>query len=114
MLISNREEIHQKIQPWANVYESEYAPRLALTAADDMSEEIFISRTDPKAKYTHIVTDSDYLEDFRDGWEYALRHFVEQYKERLQQHPNEEYLKKNKSILYDTIYSSSSLEKKRS
>jgi hypothetical protein len=55
------------------------------------------------------LTESDYLEDFRDG---SLRHFVEQYKERLQQHPNEEYLKKNKSILYDTIYSSSSLEKK--
>lgn len=85
---------------------------MALTAAYDMSEEIFISRTDPNAKYTHIVTESDYLEDFRDGWEYALRHFVEQYKERLQQHPNKEYLKKNKSILYDTIYSSSSLEKK--
>jgi len=27
------------------------------------------------------------------------------YKERLQQHPNEEYLK-NKLILYDTVYSS--------
>jgi hypothetical protein len=59
LLISNREEIHQKIQPCANVYESEYAPRFALTAAADMSEEIFISRTDPNAKYTHIVTESD-------------------------------------------------------
>jgi hypothetical protein len=105
-VISNKETIHQKIQLWANVYESEYALRLALTSADDddNSKNIFIARTDPKARYTHIVAESDYLEDFKVGWEYTLRHFVEQYREALQQHPKEEYQKKSKSIIYDTIY----------
>lgn len=37
-----------------------------------------------------------HLEGFREGWEYTLRHFIEQYKEAIQQHPEEEYLKKNK------------------
>lgn len=81
-VISNREVIHQKIQLWSNVYESEYALRLA--AADDgKSEELFLAKTDLKARYTHIVAESDYLEDFKEGWEYTLRHFIEQYKEAL-------------------------------
>jgi hypothetical protein len=105
-LISNREERHQKIQLWANQYESEYALRLAIAAADDYSEELFLAKTDPKARYTHIVAESDYLEDFREGWEYTLRHFIEQYKEAVQQHPKEEYLMKNKPIP-SNIYPSS-------
>jgi hypothetical protein len=96
-LISNREEKHQKIQLWSNLYESEFALRLAIAVAD-YSEEFFLAKTDPKARYTHIVAESDYLEDFREGWEYTLRHFIEQYKEAVQQHPKEEYLRKNKSI----------------
>src|SRR4051794_27554141 len=88
-VVNNKETIHKKIQLWANVYENEYALRLALSSADDNdnSEDIFIARTDPNARYTHIVAESDYLEDFKDGWEYTLRHFVEQYREALQQHP---------------------------
>jgi hypothetical protein len=35
-LISNREERHQKIQLWPNLYESEYALRLA--TADDINK----------------------------------------------------------------------------
>lgn len=97
-LISNREEGHQKIQLWSNLYESEYALRLAIAAADDYSEDLFVARTDPNAKYTHIIAESDYFEDFREGWEYTLRHFIEQYKEAVQQHPKEEYLKKNQPI----------------
>jgi hypothetical protein len=106
-LISNIEVRHQKIQLWSNVYESEYALRLAIAADDDNSEELFLSKTDPKARYTHIVAESDYLEDFREGWEYTLRHFIEQYKEAIQQHPKEEYLKKNKPIP-SNVYRSSS------
>ena len=92
-LISNREERHQKIQLWSNLYESEYALRLAIAAADDRSEDLFLAKTDPNANYTRIVAESDYFEDFREGWEYTLRHFIEQYKEAVQQHPKEEYLK---------------------
>ena len=54
-LSSNREVTHQKIQLWSNVYESEYALRLAIAAADENSEELFLAKTDPKARYTHIV-----------------------------------------------------------
>ena len=105
-VINKKESIHKKIQLWANVYENEYALRLALSSSDDNdnSEDIFIARTDPKARYTHIVAESDYLEDFKEGWEYTLRHFVEQYREALQQHPKEEYQTRSKSITYDTIY----------
>jgi hypothetical protein len=106
-LISNREVTHQKIQLWSNVYESEYALRLAIATADENSEELFLAKTDPKARYTHILAESDYLEDFREGWEYALRHFIEQYKEAIQQHPKEEYLRKNKPIP-SNVYPSSS------
>jgi hypothetical protein len=94
-LINNREERHQKIQLWSNLYESEYALRLA---SDDYSEDFFLAKTDPNSRYTHIVAESDYFEDFREGWEYTLRHFIEQYKEAVQQHPREEYLRKNKPI----------------
>jgi hypothetical protein len=106
-LVSNREVRHQKIQLWSNVYESEYALRLAIAAADDNSEESFLVKTDPKARYTHIVAESDYLEDFREGWEYTLRHFIEHYKEAIQQHPKEEYLRKNKPMS-SNVYRSSS------
>jgi hypothetical protein len=97
-LIGNREERHQKIQLWSNLYESEYALRLAITAVDDYSEDLFLAKTDPNANYTHIVAESDYFEDFMEGWEYTLRHFIKEYKEAVQQHPKEEYLKKNKQI----------------
>lgn len=73
------------------MYNSEYALRLA--AADN--SEFFLAKTNPKSRYTHIVAESDYLEDFKEGWEYTLRHFIEQYKEALQQHPKEEYLSRD-------------------
>jgi hypothetical protein len=94
---NNNEIIHQKMQLWTNPYENEYALRLAVAAIDDRdkAEETFFARTDPKARYTHIVAESDYLEDFKEGWEYTLRHFVEQYRQALQQDPKEEYLKNN-------------------
>ena len=105
-VISKREVVHQKIQLWSNVYESDYALRLAVAADDDdTSEELFLAKTDPNGRYTHIVAESDYLEDFKEGWEYTLRHFIEQYKEALQQQPKEEYSRTNKP---STIHPSSS------
>jgi hypothetical protein len=106
-LVSTREVRHQKIQLWSNVYESEYALRLAIAAGRDNSEESFLAKTDPRARYTHIVAESDYLEDLREGWEYALRRFIEQYKKAIQQHPKEEYLRKNKPTP-SNVYPSSS------
>ena len=40
----------------------------------DKLEDTFVTRTIPNARYTHIVAESDYLEDFKDGSEYTLRH----------------------------------------
>jgi predicted chitinase len=107
-LISNKEIIHQKMQLWSNPYENEYALRLAITSADSdyKSQELFIARTNPKAKYTHIVAESDYLEDLKEGWEFSLRHFIEQYKEALRQVPKEEYFRRNKPRITSTIYPS--------
>ena len=79
IFIGDKEARHQKIQLWSNVFESEYALRLAIAAADN-SEELFLAKTDPDARYTHIVAESDYLEDFKEGWEYTLRHFIEETK----------------------------------
>jgi hypothetical protein len=114
-IVREREKMHQKIQLWSNPYENEYALRLTKVADDDDDhhdklEDSFLVRTDRNARYTHIVAESDYLEDFKDGWEYTLRHLVEQYKEALQQEPKEEYLNKNKPLT-STIYPSSSNEK---
>jgi hypothetical protein len=69
-LVSDKEVRHRKIQLWSNVFESEYALRLAIAAADN-SEEFFLAKTDPNARYTHIVAESYYLEDFKEGWEYT-------------------------------------------
>ena len=114
-IVHKTEKMHQKIQLWSNPYENEYALRLTKVGDDDdhhhdKLEDSFLVRTDRNARYTHIVAESDYLEDFKDGWEYTLRHLVEQYKEALQQEPNEEYLNKNKPLT-STIYPSSSNEK---
>ena len=117
-IVRKREKMHQKIQLWANPYENEYALRVTKVADDDdddhhdkLEEDSFLVKTDRNARYTHIVAESDYLEDFKDGWEYTLRHLVEQYKEALQQEPNEEYLNKNKPLTSTSIYPSSSNEK---
>jgi hypothetical protein len=106
-LISSKEIIHQKIQLWSNPYENEYALRLAITSADYdyKSQEPFLAMTNTKARYIHIVAESDYLEDLKEGWEFTLRHFIEQYKEALRQEPKEEYLRRNKPIT-STVYPS--------
>jgi hypothetical protein len=112
-IVSKREKIHQKMQLWSNAYENEYALRLTIANADDdydKMEDTFVTRTDPNARYTHIVAESDYLEDFKDGSEYTLKHLIERYKEALQQQPKEEYLKKNQPLTSAT-YPSSSNEK---
>ena len=106
-LISSKEIIHQKMQLWSNPYENEYALCLAIKSADNdhKSQELFLARTNPKARFTHIVAESDYLEDLKEGWEFTLRHFIEQYKEALKQEPKEEYLRRNKPIA-STVYPS--------
>ena len=56
-----------------------------------------------------MVAESDCLDDFKNGWDYALGHFIELYKEALQQYPQEEYLEKIELIQHHTVYRSSSI-----
>lgn len=56
-------------------------------------EEFFLAKTDPEAIYGHVVAETDYLDDLREGWDYALRNFITQYKLIVQQRPQESYLK---------------------
>ena len=101
----------QKIQLWSNVNETEFAICVPIFDAADVirrEELVFLAKTDPNIRYTHIVAESYYLGDFKQGWNYTLRHLIERYKEALQHQPQEEYLEKNKPITYHTIYPSSS------
>ena len=101
----------QKIQLWSNVYETEFALCVPIFDAANVirrEELVFLAKTDPNTGYTHIVAESYYLGDFKQGWNYTLRHLIERYKEALQYQPQEEYLEKNKPITYHTVYPSSS------
>ena len=101
----------QKIQLWSNVYETEFALCLPILDSADVirpEELVFLAKTDPNTRYTHIVAESYYLGDFKQGWNYTLRHLIERYKEALHYQPQEEYLEKNKPITYHTVYPSSS------
>ena len=73
-----------------------------------LEELVFLAKTDPNTRYTHIVAKSQYLGDFKQGWSYTLRHLIERYKEALQYRPREEYLEKNKPIAHHNAYPSSS------
>jgi hypothetical protein len=88
-MVSKTENICQKMQLWSNAYKNEYAIHLELVTAHDADrlEDSFLARTEPNAKYTHIIAESDYLQDSKEGPDCTLRHLVEQYKEALQQRP---------------------------
>jgi hypothetical protein len=112
-IVSKREQIHQKMQLWSNIYENEYALRLVITTAADNYDKLkdsFLATTNSNARYTHIIAESDYLEDFKDGSEYTLNHLIQRYKEALQQRPIEEYLTKDKPLA-SAIYPPSSNER---
>jgi hypothetical protein len=109
---NKEEEVQkQKIQLWSNVYETEFALCLPISDAAGVikpEELLFLAKTDPNTRYTHIVAESYHLGDFKQGWNYTLRHLIERYKEVSQYQPQEEYLEKNKPITYHTVYPSSS------
>ena len=81
--------IHQKMQLWTTEQVNEYALRLAISPSDDNNnrtlENSFIARTNPNSRYVHLVAESDYLEDLKYGWDFTLRHFIEEYKKSLKQ-----------------------------
>jgi hypothetical protein len=82
--------IHRKMQLWTTEQVNEYALRLAISPSDDDNnnrslENSFIARTNPDSRYVHLVAESDYLEDLKHGWDFTLRHFIEEYKKSLKQ-----------------------------
>lgn len=100
-----QETKQQRIELWSDRYESEFG--LYLPLADTTTHKnndnhykqlLFLAKTDPNARYTHVVAESDYIDDFKNGWDYTLGRFIELYKEALQQYPKEEYLEKIEPI----------------
>lgn len=90
-LASDKDVIHRKIQLWANNEENEYAIRLLLNGDPqyEMREKVkrreFIASTNPKERYTHPIAETDKLDLLQNGWDYALKDFVESYKkERIE------------------------------
>jgi hypothetical protein len=85
-LASDKDIIHKKIQLWTNKEENEYAIRLLLdgdTRFESVGKEgyrEFIVSTDPAERYTHPIAETDKLDLLENGWDYALRDFVDNYK----------------------------------
>jgi hypothetical protein len=85
-LASDKDIIHKKIQLWTNKEENEYAIRLLLdgdTRFESVGKEgyrEFIASTDSAERYTHPIAETDKLDVLQNGWDYALRDFVDNYK----------------------------------
>ncbi len=89
-IASKQNIIHRKLQLWTNRYQNEFAIRLTGDSAisisgDDDSDRsnIFLASTNPKEDYITVVAETDYFEDLKRGWEYALSHLIEQYKHEV-------------------------------
>jgi hypothetical protein len=80
---SSQNIIHKKIQLWTNKYQNEFALRLVYNAPATDQSQNFLAFTDPKADYIIVVAEMDYFDDLKHGWDYTLRHLLEQYKEEL-------------------------------
>jgi hypothetical protein len=90
-LASDKDIIHRKIQLWANNEETEYAIRMLLdgdpeyVAREKKGTREFIASTNPREQYTHPVAETDKLDLLQNGWDYALKDFVVNYKkERME------------------------------
>jgi hypothetical protein len=83
-ILSSQNKIHKKIQLWTNKYQNEFALRLVddATTTTDQSQN-FLAVTNSKADYIIVVAEIDYFGDLKHGWDYTLRHLLEQYKEEL-------------------------------
>jgi hypothetical protein len=80
---SSQNIIHKKIQLWTNKYQNEFALKLVDNATATDQSQNFLAFTDPKADYIIVVAEMDYFDEFKHGWDYTLRHLLEQYKEEL-------------------------------
>ena len=88
-IASNQNIIHRKIQLWSNRYQNEFAIRLtgdsaiSISGDDNDRNNIFLAATSPNEDYITVVAETDYFDDLKHGWEYTLRHLIEQYKQEI-------------------------------
>ena len=82
-ILSSQNKIHKKIQLWTNKYQNEFALRLVDDATTTDQSQNFLAVTNSKADYIIVVAEIDYFGDLKHGWDYTLRHLLEQYKEEL-------------------------------
>jgi hypothetical protein len=86
--IASKQNItHRKIQLWTNKHQNEFAIKLTpdsdiLTTFNDDSN-IFLAATNSNEDYVRVVAETDYFEPLKHGWEYTLRHLIEQYKQEI-------------------------------
>ena len=89
-IVSNQNITHRKIQLWTNKHQNEFAIRLttdsetlATSDDDDDDRNIFLATTDANEDYIRVVAETDYFKPLKHGWEYTLRHLIEQYKHEV-------------------------------
>lgn len=84
-IASKQNVIHKKIQLWTNRNENEFAIRILEGSEIAIDKEIknFLATTNPKEVYIRVVAETDYFEDLKHGWDFTLRHLVEQYKKEF-------------------------------
>jgi hypothetical protein len=73
---------HKKIQLWTNDKGNEYAISLLFNSnpkPDSITQ--FIASTNPNEKYTHLIAETDNIQNLQHGWNYTLRKLIEDYKE---------------------------------
>ena len=77
--------------------------------------EILFSQGKILIQYVHLVAESDYLEDLKHGWDFALRHFIEEYKKSLKQQQNIQRNRNGPRITYidPTLSSQETIVKNR-
>ena len=83
-IISKRNIIHKKIQLWTNDKGNEYAISLLLDDSDakiDNTITPFIASTNPNERYTHVIAETDNIQNLEHGWNYTLRELIGDYKE---------------------------------
>ena len=88
-IASNQNITHRKIQLWTNRHQNEFAIRLTTdsetlaTSNENDDRNIFLASTDANEDYIRVVAETDYFEPLKHGWEYTLRHLIEQYKHEV-------------------------------
>ena len=66
---SRNKESHKRIQLWTDKDQNQYAIRLG-------GKSDLLATTNQNAQYTHLVEESDYLEELEYDWDYTLKHCI--------------------------------------